>query len=277
MQIRNMLSLPAVAAQKGSVSLVLLALVLVPLLCAESKVLTDTDKVEILRGLHSEYAKTKVYLPRSKKPLVFESTGKWDQAQWEGASKDLGPAARVGDQVQITGIRFEDEKIVLEINHGFKKSGHWYDHVQAGVGGVGTPMPNSGGTAAMGTYIAIAFPGKVPSVQTAELKKMLTPLMDFDKHSATIPYIDTLPPAIQSAIKEKKAVEGMDRDQVLLAMGKPRTKDRQSRDGLDTEDWIYGAPPGKITFVTFSGSKVVRVKEEYAGLGGSTVPDLAPQ
>ena len=42
---------------------------------------------------------------------------------------------------------------------------------------------------------------------------------------------------------------------------------RETRDGLETEDWIYGVAPGKITFVTFNGDKVIKVKEEYAGLG----------
>ena len=34
------------------------------------------------------------------------------------------------------------------------------------------------------------------------------------------------------------------------------------------EDWVYGTPPGRITFVTFNGDKVIKVKESYAGLGG---------
>jgi hypothetical protein len=251
-------------------ALVLLA----PLLAqAESKFLTDADKIEILRGLDAEYAKAKVFLPRSKKPLPFESTGQWNAAKWQSMGKEDGPAARVGDQVQITSISFGGDRIVLELNHGFKRGGHWYDHVQAGMGGVATPL-GGGGTAAAGTYLAIEFPGKIPSLQTAELKKILAPVLDFDKHSASLTYSETLPPAIKTAIKNKKAVEGMDRDQVLLSMGKPRTKDRQTRDGVDLEDWIYGAPPGTITFVTFANSKVVKVKEEYAGLGGSTVPDL---
>ena len=33
------------------------------------------------------------------------------------------------------------------------------------------------------------------------------------------------------------------------------------------EDWVYGTPPGRITFVTFNGDKVIQVKESYAGLG----------
>jgi hypothetical protein len=36
---------------------------------------------------------------------------------------------------------------------------------------------------------------------------------------------------------------------------------------VDLEDWVYGTPPGKIVFVTFNGEKVVKVKEDYAGLG----------
>ncbi len=103
------------------------------------------------------------------------------------------------------------------------------------------------------------------------MKKLLAPILDFEKHSATEHYIETLPAPIKQAITDKKAIEGMDRDQVLLAMGTPRRKVRESKDGVDTEDWIYGEPPGKITFVTFTGAKVTRVKEAYAGLGGSTV------
>jgi hypothetical protein len=36
---------------------------------------------------------------------------------------------------------------------------------------------------------------------------------------------------------------------------------------MELEDWVYGAPPGKITFVTFNGDKVIKVKDAYAGLG----------
>jgi hypothetical protein len=59
----------------------------------------------------------------------------------------------------------------------------------------------------------------------------------------------------------------MTRDQVTLAMGRPVQKSRETVDGAELEDWVYGLPPGRITFVTFKGDKVVKVKEEYAGLG----------
>jgi hypothetical protein len=44
---------------------------------------------------------------------------------------------------------------------------------------------------------------------------------------------------------------------------------------LEVEDWVYGTPPGKITFVTFNGDKVIKVKESYAGLG-TAVHDPPP-
>ena len=50
-------------------------------------------------------------------------------------------------------------------------------------------------------------------------------------------------------------------------MGRPAHKSRETKDGVDYEDWVYGQAPGKITFVTFKGDKVVKVKEAYAGLG----------
>jgi hypothetical protein len=79
---------------------------------------------------------------------------------------------------------------------------------------------------------------------------------------------------MQEAIKNKKVIVGMDREQVKLAVGNPRDRIRETREGRETEDWIYGYPPGKITFVTFAGGKVVQVKDMYAGMGGSTAPPL---
>jgi hypothetical protein len=81
---------------------------------------------------------------------------------------------------------------------------------------------------------------------------------------------------VQKAIKEKRAIDGMDREQVVLAMGRPNHKSREVKDGVELEDWIYGDAPGKITFVTFQGSKVVKIKEAYAGLGGETVKPPPP-
>lgn len=232
---------------------------------AEDKLGFD-DRVEIVRGLTAEYATLKAYLPRSKKPLPFESTGKYDAKEWEEIGKQLGPAARTGDLIQITKITLENDKILLEINGGITSGRKWWDHVSVGMGNPSGQIGQSG-TPTAGTYLAILFHKPLPAMKAADVKKLLAPVMDFDKHSATELYANTLPPEVQQAIKDKRVLEGMDREQVIMAMGRPVNKTRETKDGLELEDWIYGRPPGRITFVTFNGGKVMKVKESYAGLG----------
>ena len=251
---------------------------LTPVYSADKK-LTEDDRIEILRGLMSEYATVKTILPRSKKPLPFDADGTWDKQTWAEAAKEFGPAARVGDQVQVTRLTIEGDKILLEINHGMRGSrGSWRDHVQIGMGGGGGMSPVStqqNTNAPSGTNIAVLFNKPIPPLKAADIKKMLAPVLDFEKQTATENYVEKLPEPVQKAIKANKAIEGMDRDQVLMALGKPRHKERNvTADGAETEDWIYGDPPGKITFVVFTGSKVTQIKEAYADVGGSTAAPL---
>lgn len=252
-----------------------LAFLLTAALSAER--LTFEQRVEIVRGMMSEYATAKTLLPRSKKPLEYSDKGGWNKEAWSEAAKKQGPAARNGDLVQITKVEIEDDRIVFEINGGMKGKRKWYQNIEVGMGTRTTPIGQQPTVAPGGTSIALIFDGrKTPALPPAEIKKLLAPILDFEKRTATEQWIDTFPPEIKAAVQEKRAVEGMDRDQVILALGKPRTKVRETKDGLETEDWIYGLPPGKVTFVTFANGKVTQVKESYAGLGGQTMPSLKP-
>jgi hypothetical protein len=246
------------------------AIFLTPLLNAADK-LTEQDRIELMRGLVAEYATVKQLLPRARKALPFESTGSFDKKEWQAASREYGPAGRVGDLVQITKVFIESDKLVLQINGGFNGGRKWYSGAQigGGMGGGGTMRPlGSGDTNAPGgTAIEILFHKPLEPMKASEVKKMLAPVLDFEKRSATELYAEVLPPEVQTAIHDKKVIEGMDRDQVLLSLGRPDHKSREVKDGIELEDWVFGQPPGKITFVTFNGSKVIKVKEEYAGLG----------
>jgi hypothetical protein len=246
-------------------------------LCAAKYKLTPEERVELLRGLSAEYATAKRNLPRSKKPLPVTPEGKIaEQEKWDEASKELGPAARIGDLVQITKVDIDDKEITLELNGGLKSGRKWYERIELGTGNRTTPV-GQGGMPTLGTSLVVKFPDGIPPMKTAEFKKALAPLLDFEKRSATESYVETLPAPIQAAIKEKRVIEGMNREQVLIAVGRPRHKTRETKEGLELEDWIYGLPPGKVTFVTFNGDKVTKVKEAYAGLGGSTAPKLDPK
>lgn len=251
------------------------------LLFAADDKLNFEERVEITRGLMAEYATAKVILPRSKKALKFNADGTWDKAEWADAGKEMGPAARVGDLVQVTKVDLDDEKIVLQINGGAKAGRKWYENIDVGMGTGGNTRTSPVGrgqntNAPGGTTIALHFGKKLQAMKAAEIKKLLVPILDFEKRTATETFVESLPPEVKQAIAEKKAIEGMDREQVLLALGPPRRKTRETKDGFEMEDWLYGEPPGKLTFVTFRGSKVHKVKDVYAGLGGSTVPTTLP-
>ena len=243
-------------------------------LTASDKLSLD-ERIEIERGLTAEYATAKVSVPKAKKPLVIHSDGTYDKGTWDESMLTNGVASRVGDQLQITAVRIESNKILMEINGG-NKTGHWYDHVEVGMGGSTAPVStNQNGKPITGTRVELDFPGSIPSVKSAEIRRMLSTVFDFEKHSASEQYMDTLPEPVQKAIKEKKVLPGMDKDQVMLALGKPRNKSREpNANGDEIEDWIYGDPPGKMTFVKFNDGKVIKVNDSYANIGGTTAPPL---
>ncbi|MBS1855436.1 MAG: hypothetical protein JST11_08735 [Acidobacteria bacterium] len=247
-------------------------LILVPGIAPSAEKLTEEDRVELIRGLSSEYATVKSLLPRSKKPLEFDAAnGTWDKRAWSAVARESGPAARTGDLVQITKVEIETDRLVLQINGGFKGGRKWYQGVQisGGMGGADVPVTGMGNdtNAPGGTSIALLFHKPMEPVKAAAIKKMLAPVLDFEKRSATEIYSETLPPETQKAIKEKRVLVGMTKDQVIMAVGRSQLRSRETKDGLETEDWVYGTPPGKMTFVTFNGDKVIKVKESYAGLG----------
>jgi hypothetical protein len=252
---------------------------LLPAFPAAADKLSFEDRVELTRGLMAEYGTMKVLLPRSKKALEVETNGTYDKAAWSAVAKESGPAARTGDLVQITKIDIDSDKLVLQINGGFKGGRKWYQGVQIGVnGGQNTPIgQNSDANAPGGTSIAILFHKPLEPIKASEVKKMLAPILDFEKHTVTEIYTETLAPEVQKAIKDKKVLEGMTHEQVVLALGRPAHKSRETKDGIDLEDWVYGQAPGKITFVTFKGDKVLKVKEAYAGLGTQVQSSPVPR
>ncbi len=259
---------------RSALPVFLVALLCTPI-CPAAKV-TPEQRIEIMRGMTAEYATMKVPLPRSKKPLAVQTDGAWDQKYWTEQGKENGPAARVGDLVQVTKVEIENEKLIFEINGGFNGGRKWYERMEVGVGNNTSPIGRGDSNAPGGTAVVLLL-GTAPMPTSAEIKKMLAPVMDFERRSSTENYIDSLPEPIKAAIRDKRAIEGMDREQVIMALGKPISKIRETKDGVDLEDWVYGRPPGKISFVTFNGNKVVGIKDTYAGLGGSTAPPLTPR
>ena len=110
---------------------------------AAGRKLTHEDRLEIIRGLSAEYATVKTALPRSKKALEFSSNGTWDKAKWIEMGRENGPAARVGDVVQVTKVDINGDNIEFEINGGFRTGPKWHERIQVGTGQRTAPIGQS--------------------------------------------------------------------------------------------------------------------------------------
>jgi hypothetical protein len=228
--------------------------------------LQPQSRLEIVRYVSGEFAKVRKPIPSGKKGFKIEVGKKIDDNDLRDALRSRGPAANPGDTVQVTGIEFHPKEIVIEINGGGRSHFNIRDHIQVGMGGGGVdPMPVSsqpqqrptGGT------LILDFGKPVPDMSADDLMTYLQAFLDFSKeHSGAVNWIDTLPPQFKQAITDHTALVGMNHDMVLAALGRPEHKVRErDPDGTETEDWIYGTPPARTTFVTFTGDKVIRVKE----------------
>jgi hypothetical protein len=161
------------------------------------------------------------------------------------------------------------------VNGGGRPKKNWRDHIQFGMGGTipttsttstpanGDDQGPPGFQAGRGGTIYLQFTKNVPDLTPDELKSLLSPFLDFSKErSASVRWFDTLPPDMQKAITDRRPAVGMDRDEVVAAIGKPDRKVRErDAQGNDTEDWIYGHPPDKTVFVHFTGERVTGIKQ----------------
>lgn len=221
------------------------------------------SKLAIVRYVDGEFAKAVESLPGGKKGFKVEVGKPVNDKTLHSALISQGAAVKSGETVQITNIDFREKEIVIDLNGGGKKHFHLLQHLQMGVGAdTSAPLPGQDPHNGTGATLVLDYGRKLPDMSPEDLKQQLSALLDFSKHSATVNWIDTLPPQFQQGIKNRQAVVGMDREMVIAALGRPGRKVRERNpQGDETEDWIYGDPPAKTVFVTFEGDKVIRVKE----------------
>jgi len=226
--------------------------------------LQPQSRLLLIRYVDGEFARLVQSLPGGKKGFRIAAGQPLNMQKLKDSLRLYGTAAVQGDTVQITRLEIRSQEVVLQINGGGKKHFHWREHVQFGVGNVDAmPPPPTGPPEIAGATLILDYGHAVPDMSPDDLKRDLSLLLDFSKqHSAAVNWVDTLPPQFQEAIKDHRAVVGMDSEMVLAAMGRPEHKIREkSPEGNETEDWIYGNPPARTTFVTFAGDTVIRVKE----------------
>ena len=236
-----------------------------------SATLHEESKLVFIRFVSGDFAKASKSLPAGKEGFQFVADKPLNGELLDRAVATHGAAVHVGDHVQITKLDFRDHTIVVDVNGGGRGKKRFLDHLQIGLGG--SPMPTStvtqenqgppGLQPGMGSTIFLEFNKSIPDLTPDELKQLLSPLLDFSKErSASVQWVDTLPPEFKQAIHDQRPVIGMDREMVVAAIGKPGHKVRErDSDGNEIEDWIYGTPPSKTIFVRFTGDRVTSIRQ----------------
>jgi hypothetical protein len=231
--------------------------------------LRPESRLALVRYVSGEFARALKPLPAGKDGFLLRAGQPLDQQALDRTVTRRGAAVNTGDSAQITRLEFRQHDIVIDINGGGRVKKRWRDRLHMEIGGVPTVRSSRQEGAApglqpgMGSTIFLDFGKPLPDLTPAELKQLLAPLLDFSKqHSAAVQWYDTLPPAMQQAIKDRRAEVGMDREMVVAAIGKPERKVRErDAEGNEIEDWIYGQPPSKTIFVRFQGDRVTSVKQ----------------
>jgi hypothetical protein len=226
--------------------------------------ISKETRMDLIRLMNAEYAWVKLTLPHSQKGLKIHPDGSMDphgrDLQVDVAK--FGPIARPGERVQITNIDIRDKNIILELNGGAIKKAKWYQRISVSAGAGEAPVaPGPDNSRAQGTSITVEFKNHVPEMTLAELKQILTPLLDFTVKSAAQAYTESLPKNVQDAIKEHRVLVGMNKEMVTYSKGRPPQRVREKDDkGQEYEEWIYGQPPRDVEFVRFTGEEVTQLK-----------------
>lgn len=233
--------------------------------------LQETSKLELIRYVSGEFAKATKSLPAGKEGLIVYVGKPLNNELVERALATHGAAVKSGDRVQITKLDFHEHEIIVDLNGGGRGKKRLRDRIHIEMSGipsgqVTTDQQDSGPPGlqpGMGSTIYLDFSNPVPDLSPNDLKQILSMFLDFSRErSASVQWVDTLPPEMKKAIQERRPMVGMDREQVVAAIGKPDHKIRErDQNGNDIEDWIYGQPPSKTVFVRFSGDHVTNIKQ----------------
>jgi hypothetical protein len=243
-----------------------------PTALPSNRPITEENRVALIRGIQAEFINVKKPFPQGKDGLIFKN-GEIHPSDSEIRKLVAmnGPAARPGDKSQITGFEFKDKSVILEINGGPRKKKKWYQRISvAGMGGEAPVSPQSEEEAnARGSVLIVQFDKFIPDMNVEQFKKYLAPVLDFKPLAGSEAYIESLPPKVKQALKEKRVLVGMNRDLVTLSKGRPDQKIREHDGDTEYEEWIFGAPPQDVEFVRFVGDEVVQ--DKIMKVGGEKV------
>ena len=260
----------AIIRAAGLLLIVLLILLIAPVRAAAGEPNFSEDQRErIIRVFLAEHPFVHLALPRGKTGVRVED-GKIipSEAEIAGRVAESGAIASPGDRAQITAVRFDHHGIVFELNGGpAKRKKILANHLTVGVNGLeahgvpGRAAEESDYPGSSGSSVLLVIHGDAASLTTERIKEMLAPVLDFKAVNQAEAFLKSLPPILAQAAKAHHALVGMDKDVVICAMGRPPHRLRETRDGREYEEWIYGTPPQDVEFIRFVGDTVVSIED----------------
>jgi hypothetical protein len=229
--------------------------------------LNDDQRRLLIREFEADLVFIHTVFPMGKTGLTISPDGKVNPPEEEvrQTAMRIGAAAKPGDRARITDVRFLRNSIVFEINGGPVKKKKWYQRIEVG-GAQGSVRPADQSSDSdplyvnsNGSYVMVEFKNYVPAITADELKAKLLPVFDFKAMTMAEAYLKALPPKLQDAVTNHRALVGMDREMVMYAMGRPPRRHRETEGETEYEEWIFGEPPKDVQFIRFVGDKVIRI------------------
>lgn len=227
--------------------------------------MTTQTKEEMIRLFQSEQAFAVRPLPLGTHGLGLHANGMLDPsgpAYAQELERD-GISSKPGDRVMISKFEIKQDRIVFEFNGGPDKHHRILQHIE--IGDSGMPLAPDDGQLPVGSRFTLLFDKFVPEMDAAQLRNLISPILDFSLKTPDQAFADTLPPKLKAAILDHQILVGMNRDMVIHAVGRPDRKVREMEGDTPIEIWIYGQPPHEVQFVRFHGNRVVRL--EIADIG----------
>jgi len=239
-----------------------LVLLLTGIAFAEAGVFSVEQREQMIRAFLDEPAFAHCAFPRGKAGIRIED-GKISppEADIQQLVERSGAAARPGARVKITGVRFVREGILFEINGGPTKRKKWQDHINVSNGITPATLPDESSYAEFDGSSVLLVVKDGTGMGSDQVKELLAPALDFKAMTQAEAYQKSLPPLLAAAVKEHRTLVGMDKEMVEAAVGRPLQRVRETGDGQEYEEWIYGTPPGDVEFVRIIQGKVVRIED----------------
>src|SRR5262249_2829224 len=152
-------------------------------------------RFEILRTVMADQAAARIAMPFGTNGVDLSDAGEVNKERVEADIKKNGQSIEAGKVVTVTEISFGDKQIEIELDGGGKNKKGFLDRLEVGVGTQTRPVSKDDPKKAKGSKVVLKFANKVPAELTPEqLKKFLSPVLDFEKRNFLKTGVDALPP-----------------------------------------------------------------------------------